>query len=114
MIIEDISYPDIYEHFNSLTPIPPDQWKKFTDKCRIKKVKKKEPLLRAGDSADKYYIVISGLLRMYYTDNDGNEFIKAFRERFDLASPYGEMIQQRESRISIDAIEDSEILEVNY
>jgi hypothetical protein len=51
---------------------------------------------------------------MYCTDNDRNEFIKASRERYDVASPYGEMIQQKESRFLIDAIEDSEILEVNY
>ncbi len=109
-----LPYQDLYDHYNSMTAIPVEEWIKFTNEARLRKIKKKETLLHVGENADKYYVVLDGILRMFYIDNNGNEFIKAFRQKFDLASPYGELIQQKPSRITIDAIEDTEILEISY
>lgn len=110
----EIKYQDLYRHFHELYPIPTNEWLKLEKVSHLKKIKKKQVFVRPGDKVESYIVTVSGLLRMFYTDDNGNEFIKAFRDKNEMAAAYGELIQGIPSKITIAAIEDSEILEVPF
>lgn len=122
MEAKDVPYLEMFRHYSAMstiagsgqTPLPVEQWLKFAKIGRVIKLKKKENLIRVGDNVSEGYVVLSGLLRMFYTDSNGKEYIKAFRVAFDSASPYGELIQEVPSRITIAAIEDSEVFAFSW
>lgn len=119
---EDIPFFEMYDHYSKqatiegtgYAPLPVSEWKKLVDQGRIIKLKKKEVLVRVDDNVQEGYVVLKGLLKMFYTDKKGKEYIKAFRVPFDSASPYGELIQGVASRITISAIEESEVFAFPY
>ena len=119
---EDIPFFEMYKHYSQMStipgtgyaPLPVSEWLKLTKQGRVIKLKKKEVLVRAQDKVEEGYVVLKGLLKMFYTDIKGKEFIKAFRVPFDSASPYGELIQEVPSRITISAIEESEVFAFPY
>lgn len=79
-----------------------------------KTLKKKEYLFRQGFGCDDEAFVISGSLRMFYIDNRGLEHVLyfAFQEWWigDLAAFY----QRSPSQLNAQALEDTELLVVNY
>jgi CRP-like cAMP-binding protein len=117
-----IPFHDLYKYYSELSttgggsyaPLPTSEWRKLVTLGRVVKLKKKEVLVRAGDDVKHGYIVLSGLLRMFYTDEAGKEFIKAFRMPYDSASPYGELMRSVPSQTTICAIEESEVFQFLY
>lgn len=109
-----MKYQELYDFFNTYTQIPESEWTFMESHAQERKVKKGEIILKPGDSADTFCLIISGFMRMYYIDQKGNEYTKTFRSKYDIASPYAEMLQNIPSRIYIDALEDSTILFFKY
>lgn len=75
---------------------------------------KEETYISAGQIPRKFAIVLRGLFRYYYIDDKGNEFTKGFILPNNVLSSYSAMLHQTPSHFFIQALEDSEILEVNY
>lgn len=109
-----MKYPEIYQYMNTYTPIPEEEWLYLESITHERKVPKGEIILKAGDPATTFCFIKEGFMRMYYIDKAGNEFTKTFRDKFDIASPYAEMLQGINSRIYIQALEDSVIVTLKY
>lgn len=58
--------------------------------------------------------MIKGLFRLTYLSEDGKEFTKSFLLENDFLVSYSALIENRESYFSIEALEDSEIVVINY
>lgn len=114
MVISALKYPDLFRHFCERFPLPVEEWQKLEKMGRLKKIKKKQVLIRPGDKVENYIVTVSGLLRMFYTDDNGNEFIKAFRDKNEMAAAFGELVLGIPAKITVAAIEDTEVLEVPY
>ncbi|MDA9793404.1 Crp/Fnr family transcriptional regulator [Bacteriovoracaceae bacterium] len=109
-----MKYTELYEFFNNIQHIPVLEWEHLISCTHEKNIRKGELILRAGDAADSFNLIISGFMRMFYIDPKGREYTKSFRNKFDVASPYAEMLQSIPSRIYIDALEDSKVLSLKY
>lgn len=70
--------------------------------------------LSEGQVPTKFAFLLSGLFRYVYIDSKGNEFTKSLISEHNLLVSYSAMLNQRPSYFFIQAIEDSEILEVHY
>ncbi len=83
------------------------------EKGLSKTVKKGTILQREGDTQLKSFAVTKGLLRSYIIDAKGKEHIFMFApEDWIVGDLYGKALKQP-TRLFIDALEDSEILEIN-
>ncbi len=82
--------------------------------AHIKKVTQNEHFCKAGQKPASFAFVSSGLFRYYYIDPKGNEFTKAFFFENSFISSYSALIQNRESYFSIEALEDSVIMEIDF
>lgn len=84
----------------------------FTSLLKHKIVKKKEFLLRSGEVARYETFVVKGLLRAYTVDNNGAEHIAMFAmEDWWISDLYSFLTQQPGTQ-NIDALEDSEVLQI--
>lgn len=73
-------------------------------------VKKNEFFIKAGENPDKFGLIISGIFRYFYIDNDGKEYTKYFALEDDLLISYSAILLGEVSRFYIEALENSEIL----
>ncbi|MGB5698567.1 Crp/Fnr family transcriptional regulator [Muriicola sp.] len=70
--------------------------------------------IRAGAIPKKIAFVLSGLFRYIYVDDKGNEITKGIIEENLIISSYSAMILEAPSFFSIEALEDSKIVEVYW
>lgn len=94
--------------------IPIEQFDKFLNISNVRHLHKGEFFIQAGQTPDKFGFVVSGILRIYYTDDEGNEFNKSFCVEDDFLASYSPLLQNKESRMSIEALERTTLLTVNY
>lgn len=76
------------------------------------KVKKKQPLLREGDICNHLWFIAQGCVRMYKIDSKGNDHIIQFAFENYWVGDRESAITHAPSKYSIDAIEDSTVLQI--
>lgn len=109
-----VKYPQVYSKFKQLADIPESEWLHMEQYFTPLSFKKNEHLVHAGDSADNMYIITKGLTRSYYIDHEGKEFNKIFLAENEVASAYVEILMGIPARLNIQALENTEVLAVNF
>lgn len=107
-------YPELYARFRKLADIPAEEWLRLESLLRPRRLKKGELFIEAGGDARGFGIILSGLTRVYYTDSKGVEATRAFRGAFDVVGAFSELLLGGPSRVSVQALEDTELLAGNY
>ena len=93
---------------------PPDQWAEWAGHFRLRALDTGEFFLRGGESTQTVAFVAHGLLRMFYLRGDGKEFNKSFIRRGHFVGALDALIMGEKSRISIQCLEPSALLEIEY
>ena len=94
--------------------IPENKIDEFFSIGKLKSIEKLECFIRAGDVPHKIAYINSGLFRYVYTNDKGEEFTKGIiMDNFFLSS-YSAMILGKPSYFSIEALEDSQVLEIHW
>jgi CRP-like cAMP-binding protein len=89
-----------------------EEQKIFTSKLKLRKFRKKQYVLQAGDVCRFENFVTKGLLRAYSVDESGGEHIVMFgMEEWWISDLYS-FLTELPSTLHIDALEDSEILSI--
>jgi CRP-like cAMP-binding protein len=109
-----IRHQRIYDAVRRLASVPPEQWVKLERELRPRRLRKGERFIEPGQPSVEAGIVVSGLLRFYYTDIDGREATKAFRSAGEMVAAYAELLDKRPSRTTIEALEDCELMVVRF
>lgn len=76
----------------------------------IKRLKKKQYLLQEGDICKCLSFVSKGLLKSYFSDEKGNEHINMFAFEGWWISDFNSFIHQEKAVLTIDAVENTEVL----
>lgn len=109
---------DIIEEFKgALKAISNCSDSDFEDIIKISKIRKfakDECYIREGEYPRSFGFVFSGLFRYYYTDAKGNDLTKGFFAEKSFITSYSALIEKRESYFTIEALEDSVILDIDY
>jgi CRP-like cAMP-binding protein len=85
----------------------------FLSLLKTRKLKKKELLLRAGDICRYESFVTQGCLRNYYIDENGVEHIVMFAIEGWWISDLYSLLTQQPARFSIEALEETEVLQIS-
>jgi len=92
--------------------LPENRIDEFISIGRIKSFEASDFFIRAGEVPYKIAFVGTGLFRYVYTNDKGDEFTKGIiMENFFLSS-YSAMILCKPSYFSIEALEDSQVMEI--
>ncbi len=78
----------------------------------VRKYRKRQYVLQAGDVCRHENFVVSGCLRAYYIDDAGTEHIIMFAVEDWWTSDLLSFLTQTPSKLNIDALEDSEVLQI--
>lgn len=82
----------------------------FTGLLQLKKLRKKQFLVVAGEECRYEYFVIKGCLKQYYLDDKGLEHILMFAPEDWWASDMYGFISHQPALTSVQAVEDTEVL----
>ncbi len=94
----------------SLSDIPDQEWEYFSGQIGECGYRPNDLLVRAGEPMREFFFIISGLVRFYYSTEDGKEFNKAFALENHFVGSFGAEVGQEPCRFSIQALEQTEAL----
>jgi CRP-like cAMP-binding protein len=92
--------------------LPEDRLNEFLSIGKEKSISANDYFIRAGETPGKIAYVSEGLFRYVYINSNGNEFTKGIIMKNFFLSSYSAMIMNRPSYFSIEALEDSKVLEI--
>ncbi|WP_338812236.1 Crp/Fnr family transcriptional regulator [Bernardetia sp. Wsw4-3y2] len=101
---------ELRNHINAITPLT---YEEFSFVCSLfveKKIKKKQFLIKEGDSVKYAYFIVSGLLKLTYVDDLGKVHIVSFGMEDWWESDFQAYFTQSKARMSLQAIEDTSVL----
>lgn len=105
---------DLKLKFESYAPISEQSWQLIENIAEFQSVKKGELLLRNGQIAKEIHFIAEGALRAFITDAAGNTYNKNIFLEGDFAGSKASLLQQLPSDFSIEALEDSILININY
>jgi CRP-like cAMP-binding protein len=94
--------------------VPEDLLEKFYKITSTAVYKKGDLFLRAGELSDLAALNCKGIFRLYYIDQDGNDFTKGFSTEGKFVISYSALVQRRPSFFNIEAVVDSEVFQFSY
>jgi CRP-like cAMP-binding protein len=90
-------------------PVSDDEWAAFEPHIKIKKVQKKNVYIHAGNHCTEIGLLMTGSMRQYHLLPDGERTTFFFFEG-DFACDYQSIITNQPATITIEALEDCEVL----
>jgi len=98
----------------SYYPLSENSWQLIEGIAEFQTLKKGETLLQNGEIAKNLHFIAKGVLRAFITDQQGNFYNKnLFLENYFAGSKVSLMLQSP-SNFTIEALEDSIIINLNY
>lgn len=105
---------NLKQTIESYYPISEKSWKLIESITSFQTIKKGETLLRNGEIAKNLHFIAKGVLRAFITDEEGNFYNKnLFLENY-LAGSKVSLMLQTPSNFTIEALEDSIVININY
>lgn len=98
----------------SLTPFSDEEFENSKIHFYILHLKKGDFFVERGKVCGKIAFVDRGSLRTFYLNDKGEEITACFRTENSLVSSYRSFILQEPSHLSIIALEDSELIVIDY
>ena len=112
--MEAEGYSRLHEVMNKMYPVPNEEMEAVQQLFTRVKQRKGSFFVSEGEIPDAMAFVVSGLYKYYYIDRNGNERIKHFSRENEFLSSYASLITRTPSLYYIEALEDSELLIIQY
>jgi CRP-like cAMP-binding protein len=97
------------EHIEKIIPLTDEEFAFVMAHFSFRKVKKHQFLIQEGDAVNYSYFVVSGLLKLSYTDANDKEHILHFAMEDWWVSDYQAWFTKAKATISLDCLEDSSV-----
>lgn len=110
IIFEIIMQEKFREHLEKIISLTDEEFAFVKKHFTAKKFKKHQFLVQNGDSQIHCYFVISGLLKLVYTDEQEKEHVVSFAMENWWESDYYSFFTQEPATMSLVCLEDTEVL----
>jgi CRP-like cAMP-binding protein len=101
-------------YVNRIMPLEERDWKAFSSLFREKQLRKGEYFSEAGNVAQQLSLLLKGIGRSYYQNNEGVEYNKHFFVPIQLMGAYGSLLSGQPSQTSIQALTDCQLLVADF
>lgn len=98
------------QHIEQITPLSDAEFEHVKTFFSLKKVRKNQYLIHDGDEVKYEYLVLSGIYKVFYVDDQGKEYIVQFARENWWMSDYQAFFRQQHASMYIECIEDGEVL----
>lgn len=97
-------------HIEAITPISDEEFEYIKTFFTIKKARKHQYLIQEGENAKYEYLIMSGVFRVFYLDEDGKEHIVQFATENWWMSDYIAYFKQKQATTNVLCMEEGEVL----
>lgn len=97
-------------HIEKIIPLTDEEYAFILSHFTTKKFKKHQFLIQEGEAVKYSYFVISGLLKLVYTEETGKQHIVSFAMEDWWESDYYAFFTQTKATMSLECLEDTEVL----
>lgn len=104
----------LIDYFNSLIPLNNEECQLVRELFKSRLYRKKQYVLQENDVCNQFNFIVRGCLRMYKVDEKGNIHIIQFASENWWMIDIGSFHQKKASELSIDALEDTMVLQISY
>lgn len=99
-----------FNNYISLNDIEKDE---LLSRFTKRNIKRRQFILQEGDVCTHYVFVVEGCLKMYKVDENGKEYNLQFAAEADWIADIGSLHNERPSKLYIEAVEPSQILQIS-
>ena len=107
-------FHEIDKHICRCAPVSDEEIAIFNSRLKPLSVKKKTLLLRQGEICRFEAYIVKGCVKKYYIDENGDQVILQFAVEDWWISDIGSFSEQRPSNLFIEALEDTELLTIDF
>ncbi|WP_343690059.1 Crp/Fnr family transcriptional regulator [Chitinophaga sp.] len=97
------------DHIEKILPLTDEEFTFVSTHFTTRKYKKHQYLVQEGDEVKYCYLVISGLLKLVYNDDNGKDHIVSFAMEDWWESDYYAYYTQSAATMSLQCLEDTEV-----
>lgn len=98
------------KHIEEITPVSDEEFEYIKSFFTLKRVLKNQYLIHEGDEVINEYLVLSGLYKVFFVNEDGKEFIVQFAKENWWMSDYQGFFLQKKAGFFIECFEAGEVL----
>ena len=103
-------HENLRRHIEKIVPLTDEEFEVISKHFSVKTFKKHQFLVQAGEKVPYNYYVISGLLKLVYTDDSLKEHILAFAMEDWWDSDFQAYYTQKEATLSLVCLEETTVL----
>lgn len=104
----------LLEYIKQYVDLTPDEESRLLLKVKLKKFQKGQFVVQNGDVCKYENFVLSGCLRSFYIDKDGQEHVVMFATENWWTADLGSFITQKSADLNVQCLEDSELVQIHY
>lgn len=97
-------------HIEEITPLNDEEFEYIKPFFSLKRVRKNQYLIHEGDEVKYEYLVLSGIYKVFYVDQQGKEYIVQFAQENWWMSDYHAFFKQTNANMFIECLEEGEVL----
>lgn len=98
------------KHIEEITPLNEEEFEYVKTFFTVKRVRKGQYLVHEGDDVKYEYLVLSGIYRVFYVDQDGKEYIVQFARENWWMTDYTAFFKQTNARMFVECLVEGEVL----
>lgn len=102
----------IHSLLSTFAAIPDEEWAWLTGQFRPLFLGKHASFIRSGETPDTMAFILSGIFRVFYLTEAGDERILVFREEGRILSAFSAFLNDEPSWYTIQALEDAHLLSI--
>nr|WP_068890880.1 Crp/Fnr family transcriptional regulator [Pedobacter panaciterrae] len=101
---------NLRKHIEEIIPLTDEEYAFVLSHFTTKKFRKHQFLIQEGEAVKYSYFVVSGLLKLVYTEATGKQHIVSFAMEDWWESDYYAFFTQSKATMSLECLEDTEVL----
>ncbi|AYN02254.1 Crp/Fnr family transcriptional regulator [Chryseobacterium sp. 3008163] len=98
------------QHIEEITTITHEEFESIKTFFTLKNVRKNQFLLHEGDDVQFEFLVLDGIYKVYYLDENGKEHIVQFAKKNWWMTDYSSFFKQNKSTMFVECLSDGEVL----
>lgn len=102
----------LLSYFDRYLPLNDQEREELSNRCRERRVKRRQFILQEGDACRHYNFVVEGCFKMYGVDAKGGEHNLQFAAEEDWITDIGSFHSGKPSRLYIEAMEPSSVIQI--
>ena len=103
----------LISHLNEYLPLDMEEIKELEERAKVRKVRRRQYILAAGEICKHYNFVVEGCFKMYKVDEAAKEHNIMFAVENQWITDIGSFHTEQPSQLYIEAIEPAEVIQIS-